>query len=103
MIMPNNLVYCCMPLFGETRMTRMTRSSSRYAALLLGPCGAGTLASRAGGPSAPMSGLRPHGSALRAQISQIRDGISPLNQPALIMSIYFPKFVTENPPSASQP
>ena len=50
-----------------------------------------------------MGGLRPHGSALRAQISQIRDGISPLNQPALIMSIYFPKFVTENPPSASQP
>ena len=38
-----------------------TRSSSRFAALLLGPCGAGTLASRAGGPSAPMGGLRPPG------------------------------------------
>ena len=31
-----------------------TRSSSRYAALLLGPCRAGTLASRAGGPSATL-------------------------------------------------
>ena len=30
-----------------------TRSSSRYAALLLGPCGAGTLASRAGGLRPP--------------------------------------------------
>ena len=31
-----------------------TGSSSRYAALLLGACGAGTLALRAGRPSAPM-------------------------------------------------
>ena len=93
-----------------------TRSSSRYAALLLGPCGAGTLASRAGGPSAPMGGLRPHGSALRAhrclqflsspdfpnswqiihpqaassdpvQISQICDGKSPLSQHFMFLDI----------------
>ena len=31
----------------------LDRSSSRYAALLLGPCGAGTLASRAGGLRPP--------------------------------------------------
>ena len=37
------------------------------------------------------------------QISQICDRKSPLSQPALIMSdpVRFPKFVTENPPSAS--
>ncbi len=79
--------------YGEERRTKRismvsdTRSSSRFAALLLGPCGAGTLASRAGGPSAPMSGLRPHAfSTYPAQISQIRHGKSPLSQPALIVS-----------------
>ena len=50
-------------IFGETMLVHQnqvsrTRSSSRYAALLLVPAG-GTLASRAGGPSAPISGLRP--------------------------------------------
>ena len=36
-------------LFPKSDKFDFTRSSSRYAALLLGPCGAGTLASRAGG------------------------------------------------------
>ena len=88
------------PIYLKYNKTRKPGALS--APTFLGPCGAGTLASRAGGPSAPMGGLRPHGSALRAQSSQICDGKSPLNQPALIMSVYFPKFVTENPPSASQ-
>ena len=38
-----------------------TRSSSRFAALLLGPCGAGTLASRAGGPKPSATWERPAG------------------------------------------
>ena len=84
-------------IFNKMRIS-YTRSSSRYAALLLGPCGAGTLASRAGGPSAPMGGLRPHGSALRAQISQICDGKSPLNQPALSQ----PALIVSDPVQISQ-
>ena len=121
-----------------------TRSSSRYAALLLGPCGAGTLASRAGGLRPPWvafghiaapCGRRGAFGSYRwpsatcdpptsqtvivsdpVQVSQICDGKSPLSQPALIVFDLvqfsqirdgkshlsrFPKFVTENPPSAS--
>ena len=87
---------------------KKTRSSSRYAALLLGPCGAGTLASRAGGLRPPWvafghmtapCGRRGAFGSYRwplisqtmivsdpVQVSQICDGKSPLSQPALIVS-----------------
>ena len=66
-----------------------------YAALLLGPCGAGTLASRAGGLRPPWVAFGHMGapcgrigafSSYPVQISQIRDGKSTLRQPALIVS-----------------
>ena len=75
-----------------------TRSSSRYAALLLGPCAAGRARL-----VRELGGLRPHGSPV--QISQICYGKSPsAGQPwsCLILSS-FPKFVTENHPQPASP
>ena len=73
-----------------------TRSSSRYAALLLGPCGAGTLASRAGGLRPPWVAFGHMGapcgrigafSSYPVQISQIRDRKSTLSQPFPITNL----------------
>ena len=110
-----------------------TRSSSRYAALLLGPCGAGTLASRAGGLRPPWvafghmaapCGRRGAFGSYRwpsatcdppisqtvivsdpVQVSQICDGKSPLSQPALIVSnpVQISQICDGKSPSARQP
>ena len=74
---------CLIVFWGEKETSLyITRSSSRYAALLLGPCGAGTLASRARWPLISQTVIVSD----PLQVSQICDGKSPLSQPALIVS-----------------